>query len=269
MLTFYLLLLLCCFSNAAEQQPDFILERRQAFYNMQELLPRPQDVPRTKPDQIRIVTFNVGRFTSFINQNDSFTSIIRDLVALEPDIIALQEVVKSRIADLEMALPKWYHLRCKYSDHRYMVTLIRESRFYLLDQEIHQFWDRCIPVIRLSLKLDSSRLIVANVHLSHILKGIRNGRQLSDIIAKIEERSCETIILGDFNMKRNPIEYVQEQIPQRYRLISNDKSGFFSHWRGFTVDHILATERIKKISGGFVRQLGSDHTLMYLDFRIR
>ena len=275
-------------------------ELRQSFMNMQLGLPTISSVlPTTSPKVLRIVTFNVGRFSQSLSSNvdspgtsyspsqsspspfqsspstspsSSFNRIRNDLLVLSADVIALQEIDRFQrryfVSQMMGGGGGFQSLSCQYGEDREMLLLI-SKRLVMKSRKTLYFMDRC--VILADIWFQNKRIRVANVHLSHMLRRLRNPRQLNNVMERLIN-SCQgpdfqSIIAGDFNMK-DPLAAVSDNTTA-FRYLYRPGKGEFSHWRGFTVDHILGTGAISVLKGGFLQQTASDHSLLYLDLTLQ
>ncbi len=182
--------------------------------------------------------------------------IIKNVAAVEPDIIGFQEVTRFHYSYLNENLPGYDNV-ITYRDN----TLFAEScpiyyrtdKFELVDKgsfwlsetpdEMSKDWDsacyRVCSYVILSVKETGQEFVVFNTHLDHVSDEARiNG--INVILDKISEfGDLPSMIMGDFNAFEDSETYAaatEDFYDAKYLLPGTESSCTYQNW-GTELDH--------------------------------
>ncbi len=193
-----------------------------------------------QPDvsELCVMTFNI-RYDNPGDGEYAWTQrkpIVLDVIANnKPDIIGMQEVLKSQLDTLMMVLPGYDSYGVGRDDGNeageYVPVFYRRSRFELLEQGT--FWlsdkpetpgsiawgsacKRIVSWVKLEDKLSRQTLYVFNTHFDYLLTStrIKSARLLKKKIKQIAGSESQIIVMGDFN---------EGQSGKMYQIITSPK----------------------------------------------
>lgn len=235
--------------------------------------------------ELRIATFNI-RYDAQSDRGPRDWRARRDLVsetilAMDPDILGLQEVLHGQLEDLRKALPEYGSLGVARDDGKtrgeYSPLFFRKARFRVDENESGTFWlsetpekagsiswgNACTRVCswaRLVDRQTGEGIYVFNTHWDH--KGqqsrVKSAALILKRIAARTHRDDAVILTGDFN--------ASEESPEMQALLTSDVVGLkncflaihhdaplrgtFNHWNpqageGAMIDHIMVEKELK------------------------
>lgn len=255
--------------------------------------PEPQE---PSADDVKIVSYNVGRFNSAaggLTPQQCADSIVRLLGSTDADIISLQEFRMDNVADAK----KWFSRKFKgyYVDY-YLYTRrngcfgnVILSRFPFENKGKLEFENSTNLALYGDCNIHGRKLRIYNCHfqsyslsLPNLIKGMRKdyreavkyteekikysvpmrARQVDQVMEHIDDCPIESIVTGDFN--ENPLSYAY------WRLRKGRKDSFCEAGVGFgatfyalrpflRIDYVLYPESLAATRHEVLHKRFSDH----------
>jgi endonuclease/exonuclease/phosphatase family metal-dependent hydrolase len=247
--------------------------------------------PAAGGEPVRVMTFNIRYGTAPDGENawphrrELVFKVIRDF---SPDILGLQEALRSQIDELESELPEYTRVgvgRDADGGGEYSALLIRKARFDLSDAGTFwlsatpetpgsRTWGNNLPRIvtwaRMLDRTNSRRLIAANTHWDHESQPARleSAQLMAERLRQLSASGEPVVVTGDFNAAPNnpaiPKLIEGAELKDSFSLKHPDKkdigtfNGFGERLQPFKIDSVFINDKWEVDEAEIVRTKEGD-----------
>jgi endonuclease/exonuclease/phosphatase family metal-dependent hydrolase len=237
-------------------------------------------------EPVRVMTFNIRYGTAPDGENawphrrDLVEKVIREY---DPDVIGLQEALRSQLDELRQALPEYSKVgvgREAGGGGEYSAVFYRAARFDLSDAGTFwlsdtpetpgsRSWGNNLPRIctwaRLFDRTNERRFLVFNTHWDHESQPARlaSGTLLGQRVQKLCAGAEPAIVTGDFNAAPQNPAFVElltcGDVQDTFRVIHADETdvgtfnGFGKNMQARKIDAVLVTNHWRVQDAAIVR----------------
>ena len=250
--------------------PLFFLWRQHGRnYTIQYTTPSSQT---SMPDQLRVATYNV----KLLNQGEDLDKFTKEIKALQPDILCLQEVDQNALRSGNMDMVKKMAEACDMPYYHFYQTMWIIDGYYgigiLSRYPITEVSSTQLPneFLKEPRVLGKAKIKVHdrmfNVYLSHLSFREREARkdQIA-FISKEIQNTTDTLFLGDFNTFQETDFFTIEGM----HAVNHFKNPYITLMDFGFPDNIYYSDNLKFLHSDVIPSTFSDHNILYCDLKIK
>ena len=230
-----------------------------AFYIMPIYIQQPHDSTDLHNKTIKLFYANV------LTNNRQYEKLLNQITKENPDVIVLQEVDATWIANMDAIKAKYKFVIKEPRTDNFGMALF--SRVPIIDSEVHYWSDFDIPNIEVMFELDGLTLHMIATHPPPpVNKRFHDAKKsiFKSITNVVNAKTQATVVIGDLNTTIWSDTY--ELLESETGLINASRGlGFMPTWPTqllplmIPIDHCLVSKQFKVINIKTGNEFGSDH----------